>query len=98
MPPLRGRVGRPLKRPRKLLADRGYDHDVYRRRLRARGITPQIARRGTPHGSGLGAQRWVVVRIPGQSDHRFRVNPITRSGAIRSGVPEFSITSFGKAA
>lgn len=62
MPPLRGRVGRPLRRPRRLLADRGYDHDIYRRRLRARGIAPQIARRGTPHGSGLGAQRWVVER------------------------------------
>lgn len=62
VPPVRGRVGRPLKRPRTLLADRGYDHDRYRREVRRRGITPQIARRGTPHGSGLGAQRWVVER------------------------------------
>jgi transposase len=62
MPPLRGRVDRPLKRPRTLLADRGYDHDLYRRKLRKRGIKPQIARRGTPHGSGLGAQRWVTER------------------------------------
>lgn len=29
---------------------------------RARGITPKIARRGTPHGSGLGKTRWVVER------------------------------------
>jgi transposase len=43
-----------------LLADRGYDHDKYRRLLRQRGITPQLARRGTPHGSGLGRQRWTV--------------------------------------
>jgi len=62
VPPVRGCVGAPRRRPQRLLADRGYDHDVYRRRLRARGITPQIARRGTPHGSGLGAQRWVVER------------------------------------
>jgi IS5 family transposase len=40
-----------------LLADRGYDHDKYRRLLRARGIKPVIARRGSEHGSGLGRQR-----------------------------------------
>lgn len=45
-----------------LLADRGYDHDKYRRALRARGIKPVIARCGTQHGSGLGRQRWVVER------------------------------------
>jgi len=45
-----------------LVADRGYDYDRYRRALRARGIRPLIARRGTLHGSGLGRQRWVVER------------------------------------
>jgi hypothetical protein len=54
IPPIRGRRGRPRRRPRELFADRGYDHDVYRRQLRARGITPRIARRGVAHGSGLG--------------------------------------------
>jgi transposase len=62
IPPIRGRVGRPRRRPGQLLADRGYDYDIYRRQLRARGITPQIARRGVAHGSGLGRQRWVVER------------------------------------
>lgn len=38
------------------------DFDKYRRLIRARGITPKIARRGTPHGSGLGKTRWVVER------------------------------------
>jgi hypothetical protein len=38
VPPIRGRRGRPRRRPRELFADRGYDHDIYRRRLRARGI------------------------------------------------------------
>ena len=52
----------PRRRPRELLADRGYDHDKHRRQLRARGITPRIARRGVAHGSGLGKQRWVVER------------------------------------
>jgi transposase len=60
--PIRGRRGRPRRRPRELFADRGYDHDFYRRQLRARGITPQIARRGVPHGCGLGRQRGVVER------------------------------------
>jgi transposase len=62
IPPIRGRRGRPRRRPRELFADRGYDHDIYRRQLRARGITPRIARRGIAHGSGLGRQRWVVER------------------------------------
>jgi transposase len=61
-PPVRGRPGRPRKRPERLTADRGYDHDKYRRQLRERGITPEIARRGSEHGSGLGCVRWVVER------------------------------------
>lgn len=43
-----------------LLADRGYDHDRYRRLVRQRGVKPVIACRGTGHGSGLGRDRWVV--------------------------------------
>ena len=35
-----------------LFADRGYDHDKYRRLLRQRGIRPAIAERGQPHGTG----------------------------------------------
>lgn len=54
LPPVRGKRGRPRRKPRTLYADRGNDHDIYRRRLRERGITPKIARRGEPHGSGLG--------------------------------------------
>ena len=45
-----------------LLADRGYDHDKYRRLVRKRGIKPVIARRNTEHGTGLGRHRWVVER------------------------------------
>ncbi|MCA2230430.1 IS5 family transposase [Nonomuraea aurantiaca] len=62
IPPVRGRHGRPRKRPVCLYADRGYDHDVYRRRVWRVGIRPYIARRGTPHGSGLGVHRWVIER------------------------------------
>ncbi len=60
MPPVRGKRGRPRRKPRALYADRGYDHDSYRRRLRERGIVPKVARRGQPHGSGLGRIRWVA--------------------------------------
>jgi transposase len=62
VPPIRGRRGRPRRRPGELFADRGYDHDKYRRLLRERGIRPLIARRETEHGSGLGRVRWVVER------------------------------------
>jgi len=62
VPPIAGKVGRLRRRPDRLLADRGYDHDKYRRELWARGIKPMIARRGEDNGSGLGTQRWVVER------------------------------------
>jgi transposase len=65
VPPVRGRVGRPRRRPACLLADRGYDHDKYRRLVWAKGIRPRIARRGTAHGSGLGVHRYVVERTIG---------------------------------
>ncbi len=57
LPPVRGKRGRRRRKPRTLYADRGYDHDIYRRE---RGIVPKIARRGEPHGSGLGRVRWVA--------------------------------------
>jgi transposase len=62
VPAVGGRPGRPRRRPDTVLADRGYDHDKYRRLVRERGITPLIARRQTDHGSGLGRHRWVVER------------------------------------
>ncbi len=66
IPALAGTVGRPRRRPGTLFADRGYDHDTYRRLLRGRGIRPAIAERGQPrgqpHGTGLGTFRWVVER------------------------------------
>lgn len=62
IPPIAGRVGRPCFRPDRVQGDRGYDSEPHRRALRARGITPILARRNTLHGSGLGAHRWVVER------------------------------------
>ncbi len=62
IPAVVGQVARPRRRPAALLADRGYDHDKYRRLLWQRGIRPVIARRGEPHGTGLGIFRYVVER------------------------------------
>lgn len=60
IPPIRGQWGRPRQRPRKVLADRGYDHDCHRRHVWARGAKPVVARRDTEHGSGPGTRRWAV--------------------------------------
>jgi transposase len=57
-----GKVGRPRQHTDRVIADRGYDHDMHRRELGKRGIKPVIARCGTEHGSGLGKLRWVVER------------------------------------
>ncbi|WP_207220672.1 IS5 family transposase [Streptomyces albidoflavus] len=62
VPSVRGKRGRPRRRPDVVLADRGYDHDKYRRLVWGLGVKPMIARRGTEHGSGLGTQRWFVER------------------------------------
>lgn len=62
IPPIRGKRGKPLSKPRVVQGDRGYDHDKYRRPLHAAGIPTEIARRSQPHGSGLGKTRWVVER------------------------------------
>ena len=62
IPPVRGKPGRPRRRPDSLYGDRGYDSDPHRAALRRRGIRPQIARRRTAHGSGLGKVRWCVER------------------------------------
>lgn len=60
IPPVAGRAGRSRRRPDALLADRGYDHDKYRRLLRQRGIRPVIAERGQPDDTGLDIFRYVV--------------------------------------
>jgi transposase len=61
-PRVGGKPGRPKELPDVLYADRGYDSDSTRLLLRWLGVEPHIARRRTPHGSGLGKVRWVVER------------------------------------
>jgi len=46
-----------------LLGDRAYWSKAHNQQLRDRHITPKIPQpKKTPHGSGLGKQRWVVER------------------------------------
>jgi transposase len=61
-PQVKGTPGRPKELPDEAYADRGYDSEPLREFLRWLGIAPHIAKRGTPHGSGLGKVRWVVER------------------------------------
>ena len=60
--PIRGRRGRPRKRPAKPHADKAYDSAALRAELRRRGITSRIARRGIESSERLGKHRWVVER------------------------------------
>ena len=60
--PIRGKRGRPLKKPKSVQADRAYDSRAHRQALEQRGIGHQIAKRRTAHGSNLGRTRWVVER------------------------------------
>jgi len=62
IPPVRGKRGRPRKRPRRVQGDRAYDSEPHRQVLRKQGIEPVLAKRNTEHGSGLGVYRWVVER------------------------------------
>ena len=58
--PIAARPGAPLRKPEEVMADRGYDSDPHRMQLSGRNISTVIARRRTPHGSGLGIFRYVV--------------------------------------
>jgi transposase len=57
---VRGKRGRPRRRPAAVVADRGYQWKAASDELGRRRIRPLIAKQRTPHGSGLGRQRWVV--------------------------------------
>lgn len=60
IPPIKGKVGAPLRKPGEVMADRAYHDEKRRMQLSARAIRTAIARRGKPHGSGLGVFRYVV--------------------------------------
>ena len=82
-PKVTGTPGRPKELPDELYADRGSDSEAARALLRWLGIVPHIAKRGEPHGSGLGRVRWVVARtISCKGLRRMRVR-YDRSAVIR---------------
>ena len=60
--PVRGKRGRPRRRPDKLHADKAYDSGKLRQQLRRRGIQARIARRGVDSSERLGRHRWVAER------------------------------------
>ncbi len=62
IPSIAGKRGRPLHKPKVLQGDRGYDSEPLRVLLRLQSITPELAKRRTAHGTGLGRTRWVVER------------------------------------
>ena len=62
IPAVRGKPGRPRRRPQRAQGDRAYDSEPHRCELRQRGIEAVLAKRNTEHGSGLGVFRWVVER------------------------------------
>ena len=61
VPPVRGKIGRPRRRPDRVTADRAYDYPSRRRELRQRGIKAEIARRKTQvlANSPLGLLFWL---------------------------------------
>ena len=71
VPPVRGKRGAPLRKPKEVMGDRGYDDGKRRTTLSGRGIVPVIARRGDPHGSGFGVLRYVVEQTVALL-HQFR--------------------------
>ena len=62
MPPVGGKPGPPRQLPDRLQGDRGDDSEPLRKLLRWLGIVPELAKRNTEHGSGMGTTRWVVER------------------------------------
>jgi transposase len=62
IPSVRGRRGRPRRRPRSRYGDRAYHSRNSRGDLRRRCIQAKIAWPKSGHGSGLGKKRWVVER------------------------------------
>ena len=60
LPVVQGPRGRPRRKPKALMGDRGYGFAWIIAAVSAMGITSLLAPRGGEHGSGLGTQRYVV--------------------------------------
>ena len=62
MPAIKQPRGRPRKKPRALIGDRGYGFAHIIAAIVLMGIISLLCRRRSPHGSGLGKRRWVIER------------------------------------
>ncbi|MFC7735788.1 transposase [Roseomonas sp. GCM10028921] len=62
VPPVRGRRGRPGRRPDKLLGDKGYGSRRACGDCRRRGIKARFARRGIERCGQLGRHGWKIER------------------------------------
>lgn len=62
IPPVRGKVGAPRRRPDAVVADKAYHSTSREVMLHVKGIEPLLPRRGTDEDQGLGQVRWVVER------------------------------------
>ena len=62
IPAVGGKCGPARKGFDIIQGDRAYDSRAHRIQLAARGFQTLMAKRGHPHGSGLGKHRWVVER------------------------------------
>lgn len=62
VPPIRGKRGRPRRRPGKLHADKAYHSAANRAALRCRHIRPRLARKGREAKERLGRHRWGAER------------------------------------
>jgi hypothetical protein len=60
IPPIGGKRGARLRKAKQVMGDRAYDDQDRRMTLSGRGIATAIAKRGAPHGSGLGIFRYVA--------------------------------------
>jgi transposase len=89
--PVAGKVGRPRKRSDRLLADRGYDHDKYRRELRKRGVSrsspPGRRARVGPRQAEMGgrAQLRLAPQLPPPA-HPLRAAPRVALGVHAAGL------------
>ena len=61
IPPIARQARRPLRKPQRVMGDRAYDSRAAPHEAVGPRRSPRdIARRNTPHGSGLGVFRWLV--------------------------------------
>jgi len=62
LPSIRQPRGRPRKKPKELIGDRGYGFPWIITAIVAMGIVSLLCPRGSEHGSGLGKRRYVIER------------------------------------